>query len=231
MKRVVEPELLDELSPDDPRARRSRRDLRRVNFFMRNVEIVERRLLKAFPDEPPRQIMELGAGDGTFMLQLARKLSRQWGNVEIVLVDRLKTISLETVRELNQLGWRVEVVCADIFEWLPKCERADCVMANLFLHHFEVDGLALLLRLAAAKSNVFLACEPRRSTLALAGARLLGLIGCNDVTRNDALVSVRAGFRGRELSELWPTANVRRLDETNAGLFGHGFTATSFAAR
>ena len=32
--RIIEPELLDTLVPDDPRAQRARRDLQRVNFVM-----------------------------------------------------------------------------------------------------------------------------------------------------------------------------------------------------
>ena len=40
MNRIVQPELLDELPPDDPRAMRSRRDLRRINAWMRNHAIM-----------------------------------------------------------------------------------------------------------------------------------------------------------------------------------------------
>ena len=40
MKRIVQPELLDSLPPGDPRAMRSRRDLRRVNAWMRNHAIM-----------------------------------------------------------------------------------------------------------------------------------------------------------------------------------------------
>ncbi len=44
MNRIVKPELLDELPPADPRAVRSRRDLRRVNAWMRNHAIMARAL-------------------------------------------------------------------------------------------------------------------------------------------------------------------------------------------
>ena len=55
-------------------------------------------------------------------------------------------------------------------------------------------------------AKAFVACEPRRSAFALLGARMVFALGANDVTRHDAVASVRAGFRGRELSGLWPTA-------------------------
>ena len=68
--------------------------------------------------------------------------------------------------------------------------------------------------------------EPRRSALARAGTRLLFLIGCNDVTRHDALVSVEAGFTGWEITALWPADPAWEAPvEARAGLFSHVFSA------
>jgi hypothetical protein len=61
--------------------------------------------------------------------------------------------------------------------------------------------------------------------LALQASRLLGLIGCNEVTRHDAVVSVRAGFVDQELSALWPERTRWHLQEEAAGLFSHCFVA------
>jgi hypothetical protein len=44
VKRLVQPEILDTLPPDDPRALRSRRDLRRVNAWMGNDAIMAQAL-------------------------------------------------------------------------------------------------------------------------------------------------------------------------------------------
>jgi hypothetical protein len=98
-------------------------------------------------------------------------------------------------------------------------------ICNLFLHHFDDAALALLLALAAPCTPLFAACEPRRGALARAGSRFLWAIGCNDVSRHDAVVSVRAGFRGAELSALWPREGWT-LRERPAGLFTHCFVAT-----
>lgn len=225
MKRIVESELLDELSPTDLRAVQSRRDLCRVNFFMGNAGRMEKMLRDVFRQRPPTRIVELGAGDGTFILRIARKLSLHWENVEVVLVDQQKMVSPKTRDEFQRLGWRVENICADVFDWLPTCPPADCILANLFLHHFEPEKLSELLRLVAAKTNLFLACEPRRSSAGLFGTKFLGLIGCNDVTRHDAVVSVRAGFRDKEISKLWPQGRDWQPKESRAGLFSHAFVA------
>ena len=63
--------------------------------------------------------------------------------------------------------------------------------------------------------------------MSLAGSHLLGLIGCNDVTRHDAVVSVHAGFRDAEISR-GMAARLERLGtlhETAAGAFSHLFVA------
>jgi hypothetical protein len=103
--------------------------------------------------------------------------------------------------------------------------KTDVVLGNLVLHHFTDAQLTLLFSEVADKANALVAVEPRRSRWPLFCARLLALIGCNAVTRHDALISVRAGFTGRELSALWPRSDEWELTERRAGLFSHLFVA------
>ena len=42
--RLLVPEILDGLPPEDPEARRSRRDLRRINFLMGNERWIARQV-------------------------------------------------------------------------------------------------------------------------------------------------------------------------------------------
>ena len=206
MERLLEAEWLDALPPYDARARRARADLRRVNFLMGNCGHIRRALPSSVGT-----LVELGAGDGSLM----RRVLRGRPQIEVILVDRAPPV---------EAGPRV--VRADALEFLQRPgARFDAIVANLFLHHFAPAPLARLLALAARRTGLFIACEPRRSRLALHASRLLGLLGCNDVTRHDAAASVRAGFRGRELSALWPQQDGWRLAERPARPFGHLFVA------
>jgi hypothetical protein len=222
MPRLVEPEWLDELPAEDPRALRSRRDLKRVNALMANAGIVA----GALPRDA-RRIAEIGAGDGAFALRLVKAMSPTVEG-EITLLDRQDIAAPRTLEEFAGHGWKARAIQADVFDWLRDGATSDfdAIVANLFLHHFEPPRLTELLALAAAHARIFVACEPRRSAAALAGSRLLGLVGCNDVTRHDAVVSVHAGFCDRELSALWPGAGEWILEEGPRGLFSHFFTAT-----
>jgi hypothetical protein len=222
--RQVETEWLDELRPDDPRALRSRRDLRRVNAWMLQAGI----MAKALRDhcDPPRSLVDLGAGDGAFTLRVARKLGARWRGVRATLVDRQDIVSEPTRAAFRALQWDVEVVAADAGDFLARLGApVDVITANLFMHHFATEPLTRLLARVAARAQIFVACEPRRSPLALGASRMLWAIGCNDVSRHDAVASVRAGFTGREMSAAWPPHDAWVLDERPARLFSHCFVA------
>jgi SAM-dependent methyltransferase len=227
MTRRLHPELLDQLPSDDPRARRSRRDLQRLNLCMGNVGAMARALRRAFDGRAPRRILELGAGDGTFLLRVARRLAPAWANLKLELLDRQRLLQADTQAAIARLGWQVEGMQADVFDWLrrPPGAPRDALLANLFLHHFSEAQLTELLSAASRCAPLFAALEPRRARLALACSRMVWLIGCGRVTRHDAPVSVRAGFAARELSALWPAGPGWSLHEGRAGLFGHLFVA------
>lgn len=223
MKRSVKPELLDSLPPDDPAAQHSRRDLHRVNAWMRNHSIMAR-ALKAHAPDSFSQITELGAGDGNFLLHVAQKL--QVPNVQATLLDLQKNISDETLAVFQKINWRAQPVVADVFDWLQKDEsNSEIIIANLFLHHFEDARLAELLKQISARTKLFIAVEPHRIRFPFGGAQLLRFIGCNHVTLHDAEVSIRAGFVRDEISALWPEAKNWRLTEHRAGVFSHLFVA------
>jgi hypothetical protein len=219
--RALTPEILDFLAPDDPRAQRSRRDLARINWVMRQDAIMAGALAE-FPQ--PKLLADLGGGDGRFLLSVAKRLAKHWSGVRAVILDRQSIVSEETRAGFAALGWHCETMQGDIFETLPHIQP-DIVTANLFLHHLDDVGLMRLLALAAARSRAFVACEPRRSAFALLGARLVFALGANDVSRHDAVASVQAGFRDLELSMLWPQDRDWTCQEYSAFPFSQVFCA------
>lgn len=216
--------MLDHLDAGDPRALHSRRDLQRVNNLMGHPRILARALRHHINGS---RVVELGAGDGTCLLRVARRIGAQKDTVRAVLVDRTPSVSAETREGFAAAGWDIDVQQADVFEWLGRrAERSDVTIANLFLHHFSTAALSDLLAQACEKTRTFIACEPRRSAAGIVGAHLLRFIGCCDVTLHDARVSVHAGFRERELSALWPRHARWHLTEGRSGLFTHTFLAS-----
>jgi hypothetical protein len=198
--RILETEWLDSLAPSDPRAERSRRDLRRVNTIMGNARHIAGALGPHWREG--MRVADLGAGDGSLMRAIQKKLP---GRIEPILVD--KADGLDVLDFLRETG-----------------PRLDAIVCNLFLHHLDGDVLSDVLALAAERAPLFVACEPRRARIALEASKMLWVLGANDVTRHDAVVSVRAGFTGDELSRAWPTGPWT-LEERLARPFTHFFCA------
>src|SRR5258706_8803553 len=156
LARRVEAEWLDELPPADPGAVGSRKDLEALNQMMGHAALMARLLQAAGAPGGMRTLVDLGAGDGHFFLTLARRLSSPGAQpIKAVLVDRREVLNGSVREEIARLGWEVESVQADVFDFLAqrKPEEGTVMMANLFLHHFQGEPLRRLLWEAALKSN------------------------------------------------------------------------------
>ncbi len=223
MNRILEKELLDELPPNDPRALQSRNDLRRINWWMRNPATIAALFKKRF-SKTPKKVVDLCAGDGDFSEQLARRLGSSWRNVHLVLVDQ-KEATCDVRAAFKPYGWDAEFVVADVFRWLENEEQFDCIYANLCLHHFSSPQLEQIFRAISQRTPYFVACEPRRYRFSFIIRFFLWVIGCSKITRDDGVISVRAGFRNAELSQLWPKESGWVLREYRKGLFSHVFEA------
>ncbi|MDB5885697.1 MAG: hypothetical protein JWR74_1868 [Polaromonas sp.] len=237
MPRIVAAETLDSLDENDPAAIRSRRDLQRIHRFMGTRGILVRALqgaVAASQGPKPLRILELGAGDGSLMLAVAGMLASHWPPVDITLLDRQNLVTRQTLDGYARLGWTARPQVNDVFDWAGVQPRHgsdavqpwDVIVASLFLHHFEAPLLGALLAAIESRTRCFFACEPRRASLALAGSHLVGAIGANAVTREDAVLSVHAGFRDQELGALWPGLRSGwTTRDYAAGLFSHCFLA------
>ena len=233
-RRLVLPELLDVLAPTDTRAVRSRRDLQRVHRAMGTLSILRRAIDKCRLARPPTHILELGAGDGTVLLRLARTLRPRWPGVSLTVLDLHDLLTPRTRDGYRELGWNLRVLRMDALAWAQERhpQRYDLCVTTLFLHHFDAEALGSLMAAIASCSNAFVACEPRRDIAAKLGSRLGGMLGANAVTRADAITSVEAGFVGQELSAIWPRARGDwSTRETWAPPFTHRFTAVRASAQ
>ena len=151
---------------------------------------------------------------------MLRRLGAAAPGAVLTLLDARPCVGDEVLSALRALGWEVEVVARDVFDWLGDAGGVDVALANLFLHHFEGDALDGLMAGVAQRSALLVATEPLRAPAAHLAARGVALIGANAVTRHDAPASVRAGFAGDELSRRWPGAT---LFEGRRGPFTHAF--------
>ncbi len=180
MERVVIPEILDNLAVDDPRAIASRRDLRVINFLMGN----ERWIVRQLGQQGGRgKVSELGAGRGELVHELANE---GWESGGYDLQPRPPQLN-------EKANWEE----GDFFKTLAE-DDSSVVIGSLILHHFEDEELKELGALLSRK-KLLLFAEPLRSSFAMMQGYALFPF-CNEVTRHDMMVSIRAGFVKGELA-------------------------------
>jgi len=184
--RRVNSELLDQLSYTNPDAIRSRSDLVKINLFTRNFAWLRKKLHKICSSHD--HLIELGAGDGKF--------SNQFCNLG------LKRTCVDLWPKPNDLNPKIDWLKSDVKQ-ISTYGKNNVVFANLFIHHLtnvEISDLGKKLNLSA---RVIIFCEPQRSRKVHYLLKIfLLLINANYVTRHDAHVSVDAGFKDNELSDL-----------------------------
>ncbi|MEJ0007604.1 MAG: hypothetical protein WDM77_14870 [Steroidobacteraceae bacterium] len=63
------------------------------------------------------RILEIGAGDGDVLLNVARRVHARWPKVELTLLDRLDLIDDRTVTAYAALGWTARSLTVNVLEW------------------------------------------------------------------------------------------------------------------
>jgi len=183
LQRVITPEILDSLNPADPRAVRSRRDLKLIDLYLGNSRWIVRQLKIQKPFLG--RIVEIGSGEGDMCCKIRSS------------IPSATITGLDLIERPANLPNDIQWIAGDFFQTLHTLE-ADACIGSLILHHFSDEALrALGKRLQSFRTLVF--CEPLRARLPLFLSKLSSAF-MGEVTRHDMPASIRAGFRKGELT-------------------------------
>lgn len=189
MQRVVKPEILDSLSPGDPAAVASRRDIALYNRLMGNFRWFGKSLGKV---AAPAHFIELGAGDGGLGMYLQR---------HHILADESVYTGVDLIPRPADWPAHWNWQQRDLLD--TEFGDATTLLANLILHQFgDVELNRLGTTISDSGIRTLLLNEPVRRPLHLWQISLSRLLGVHAVTLQDARTSIRAGFRGDEAGRL-----------------------------
>lgn len=190
MERTLEPEILDHLSPEDPEALSSRKDLRFFNVWLGTGGWFERELVSAI--EPDDCLLEIGAGEGCLAGRLQRRAAERGSDAAAwAALDRHR------MEKSPGKGGGIESIEADLHSY-PDMDRFSVIFGNMILHHFDKRELRDLGRRLTSRSRLLVFQETLRSSFHLSLCRGISIFMARP-TRTDAPASVRAGFRRDEL--------------------------------
>ncbi len=186
-------EILDTLSQDDPRALRSRRDLRMINVVLGGGRWLLKQIdAQLSADSNIRRVIECGAGDGVLTRKIADMLTARHPDISITAVD-LQPHPRGWQEHPNAQWHQGDLLTADAL-----FDNTTLIVANLMLHHFTEEQLQSLGK-TFARARCALISEPHRWRPWMRFA--LYPLGLNDVTRHDMKVSIESGFTDTELAD------------------------------
>ena len=195
-KRLILPELLDTLPPEQARA--SLGDLVRINRRWGGHSTLRKLLAETVPGAGRFSVLDVGAASGDMGACI-----RQW-------YPEASVTSLDYV-ESHLGGPSGTKIAGDAFRMPFRKGIFDYVFCSLFLHHFtDEEVVALLTGFGEVARKAVLVIDLERHPIPyyfMAWSR--PLLGWDPVTVHDGAISVEAAFRREELEELARRAGLR----------------------
>jgi 2-polyprenyl-3-methyl-5-hydroxy-6-metoxy-1,4-benzoquinol methylase len=203
-ERSGQKELLDETEIPREDLFRNLRELDYINRKLGGYKASKQGLSTILKDHPGiRTVLDVGFGGGDFMRELDKAARAQKAQLFFYGVD-LKQDCVEYAAENLRGLPNKDLICNDYRE-IPAAllQKADVLHCSLFLHHLSNDEIIDLFRFAKAHHCILVANDLQRHYLAFSSIRLLtALFSRSYLVKNDAPVSVRRGFRKKELETL-----------------------------
>src|SRR5580704_11027913 len=200
-KRLILPELLDTLPPEQARA--SLRDLVRINRRWGGHSTLRRLLQENVPDDGQAfSVLDVGAASGDMGACI-----REWyPAARVTLLDYVPShLGCE------QPGGMTRRVAGDAFRLPFRSASFDYVFCSLFLHHFQDERVVELLKsFGEVARKAVLVIDLERNPIPyyfIAWSR--PLFGWDPITVHDGAISVEAAFRQNELEDLARQAGLR----------------------
>ncbi len=194
--RVLKPEILDTLPPDQARA--SLADLTRINQTWGGHSTLRHLLRGVVPPDETFSLLDVGAASG----DMGACIRTWYPRAAVTSLDRL---------ESHLAAAQTPRVAGDAFALPFVAKSFDYVFCSLFLHHFTNDEIVKLFReFATVARHAILAIDLERNPIAyyfLPWTRWI--FGWDPVTVNDGAISVEAAFHPGELESLAAAAGLK----------------------
>lgn len=214
-RRSQTPELMDEPTVSMEEMDSTLKEVDSINRYLGGWAASEWLLRPFLQTSKVPSILDVGAGSGATARALQSRWRRRGWKSQWTLVDLHPSVCRVAGKEPR--AFVSGVVRADARR-LPFPDRTfDVAHASLFLHHFDDQEIAQVLREMIRVSRYGLVINDlERHGVALAAIRwITGMFSRNRCVRHDAPVSVRRGFRKAEILRWgvdleFPSLEIRR---------------------
>ncbi len=154
--------------------------------------------LGARPKSKPVEILDVGCGTGDMGLAVSRWGRGRGFDIRYTGIDKNEWVVRSAIERSGNRNIRYRT--GDLFK--ADLPEADFVMASMVMHHLnDRDVARAIVHLLNRSRHALIINDLIRSPVSYVLCRILTLF-TGDINRNDALLSVRKGFRVNEMRAL-----------------------------
>lgn len=210
---------MDDMSITDHRLHEALRDLRWTNRLLGGYISTRRVLAPLMAENARLRVLDVGTGGGDSLIDLIHFGHSQGCRVEAVGID-LNPGAVDFARRYldqhlsERMRRRVTIETGNALDLGYDDNSFDVALSSLFLHHFDEEQSARVVREMARVSRLsVLINDLHRHPLAYLGVWALSrLLPASDMYRHDAPLSVRRGFHRNELQSIATRAGLRDVE-------------------
>lgn len=205
--RSEEEEIIDDFSMAGDEVIKTFKTIERVNTLLGGNQVlvsgVRQLIKKLSTDEKTIHLYDLGCGSGDGLRAIARWARKKKIPIQLTGIDANGFI-VEYARERAKDFPEIQFVQQDIFDASCSLKNADLATFNLCLHHFtEAEQADLIKKCQEDGVKAILINDLHRHWLAYYAFWGFSLLtGANKIAREDGLLSIKKGFKKKELSRL-----------------------------
>jgi 2-polyprenyl-3-methyl-5-hydroxy-6-metoxy-1,4-benzoquinol methylase len=207
----ADPEWMDRPQPISPELIADLHNLRVLNRYFGSYGLVRHFLRRWIRPNENFRILDLATGSGDIP-RLAVEFARKLGACLTIDAVDFQSPTIAIAQELSAGFPEIHYHCADVLQFGGE-ETYDIVLCSLALHHFATEqAIRLLQRCRELSRGIVLVADLRRSGLAKLGINLLTSVYFRQqMTRNDARISIERAFSFPELAEMARAAEWREF--------------------
>jgi 2-polyprenyl-3-methyl-5-hydroxy-6-metoxy-1,4-benzoquinol methylase len=204
-QRSYQKELIDDLNCDGDELRQTLRELKTINKLLGGNHVTTDGIDRLLKESATQKISiaDVGCGGGDMIRVMYDWSQKKKINASFIGVDaNPNTIAMaaDNLRELPNVRFEA----ADVFDPTFQQQQVDIVTCTLFTHHFTDEELIRMFRSFKHKAKIGMVINDlHRHPLAFHSIKILTrLFSKSRLVINDAPLSVRRGFRKKELEEI-----------------------------
>jgi len=197
--RAFDAEIMDDLNLPDTEIAPVLEGLGKVNsWFGGHKEAIK--ALKNFPVKQGYSISDWGCGGGDTLIAIAKWATQQQLNLMLTGIDAAPA-AINYARNASKAFANIGYVQADVINDTQLLGKHDIIISSLFTHHFDDEHWITMIKnmYASAQKGIIITDLHRHWALYYAVIFITHVLTRNKMVRYDGPLSVKRGFKKREL--------------------------------